>query len=77
MSNKKNKKKVEDKKVEDKKEKEAKPIVHKIDGRRIGTNIIQAVKEVEINGKEYNHITTVDETTFILNDKDFNLQVSK
>jgi hypothetical protein len=49
----------------------------KIDGRRIGKSIIDKVVRVKLHGNKYNQIQTLDGLIFTLNDKDFNLQVSK
>ena len=66
-----------DKKEADAKAEKDKPKVHKVDGRKIGKTTIDKVEKVEINGREYNDIYTVDGLIFRLNDKDFKLQVSK
>ena len=72
-------KKAQEKKAQEKKdaEKKNKKIEHKIDGRKIGTTIIERVEEVVINGRDYNKVTTMDGQIFMLNDKDLNSQVSK
>jgi hypothetical protein len=59
------------------KEKKEKPIVHKIDGRMLGTSVIEKIIKREINGRDYNEVYTLDGQIFLLNDTDLENQVSK